>query len=166
MPKNENALAGRIKLRPAVESDEPFLRRLYFDRREDLSGLSLPEPQLEQLLSIQYLAQKQQYEADFPMAEHYVILFDDKPVGRYMVEKQSDHIAGIDMALLPGERGLGIGSTVIQQALDEAAATGRPYLLQVEWNNRASGLYRRLGFVEAGRTASHIAMEWRPQTNF
>ena len=44
----------------------------------------------------------------------------------------------------------------------EAAQTGKPLRLHVEFFNRALHLYQRLGFSKVSDTGIYFEMEWRP----
>lgn len=163
MVRVSRELAARVALRPVeVPADDDFLQRLYFETRDDLSSLALPREQIESLLEMQYAAQKQQYEADFPNAGHYIIEVDGRSAGRYMIACTSDYILLVDIAVLTELRGQGIGSFVLQCGLDEARREGKAYRLHVRRDNPARGLYERLGFSVAAESPSHYAMEWSP----
>jgi hypothetical protein len=45
-----------------------------------------------------------------------------------------------------------------------ARTLGVPVVLGALPMNRATDLYRRLGFRENGRSATHTGFEWRPET--
>src|ERR1041384_4417225 len=107
-----------ITLRPVRSDDEPFLYELYCGtRNEDLAFGGLDSPQQEILLRMQFVAQHRTYEAQYPRADHDIILLEGSPVGRVMVERGDEEIRGVDIALLPGYRSAGIGGAIIQDLL-------------------------------------------------
>ena len=61
-------------------------------------------------------------------------------------------IAGLGMNVADGHRGQGIGSALLQAALDWAGSVGvhKVELEHWPWNHRARALYERFGFVEEG----------------
>jgi GNAT superfamily N-acetyltransferase len=156
-------LAARISLRPVVlPDDEEFLTRLYISTRDDLTSLPLDDGQKNSILQMQYAAQKQQYELQFPNAAHDIVMFDERRAGRLLSVRGADEILGVDLALLPDYRNLGIGSVVLGELIEEAARTDRIFGLHVLKTNRAARLYVRLGLVVTEETQTHYKMERRP----
>jgi RimJ/RimL family protein N-acetyltransferase len=66
---------------------------------------------------------------------------------------KNEHVAEFGMSCLPSCRGVGLGTALVQRALDWAGSMGvRKVKLEVfSTNERAIGLYRRMGFEEEGR---------------
>ncbi len=79
------------------------------------------------------------------------------------MDRRDDEIDLVDIALLPGARGRGIGGALIVELCREGARDGRPVRLRVERTNPALRLYRRLGFVEIGDDNVYALMEWTPR---
>lgn len=150
------------RLRPIAPDDEPFLRRLYAETRQsDLGPLSfLPPDQLAVLLDMQYRAREQAYRSSYPTATFDVILLAESAMGRLSVDRASEQILIVEIALLKAERGAGHGTYVIRALLDEAASSGRSVRLHVEHKNPAVRLYERLGFRVTGDHGVYAAMEW------
>ena len=166
MNNEELSLDGRLKLRPVVMPDDTdFLIRLYAGTRDDLAILPIDEHQKKALLLMQYEAQKQGYAVEYPNAIDQIVLLDEKPIGRYMIERKPGDIFGVDLALLPESRSLGIGTQVIRSSFEEAAATKSNFVLHVVKSNRAVRLYLRLGCVVAGNTETHHEMTWQPSNS-
>ena len=160
--KSEN-LAARLALRPVLlPEDEDFLIKVYFTTRDDVSMLAVSQEQKNDFMLMQYRARKQHYDAQFPEAKHDVILLDDQPVGRFIVNRQPDEIICIDVSLLPEYRNQGIGTILLRGLIDEAARTNRVFSLHVIQNNRAVRLYKRLGLSIKGETGFHFKMELPP----
>lgn len=156
-------LSERVSLRPAaIPADEDFLKDLYASTREDIDTLPLAAEQKNSLLLMQYEAQKQGYAAHAPDAVHYIVVFDGEPIGRYMVDRGLTRILGVDLALLPRFRGMGIGSHILRTTFKEAAETNRSFVFEVVKTNRAYELYQRLGCVVTGETSTHYKMAWQP----
>lgn len=75
-----------------------------------------------------------------------------RDAGVLIVEYRPDEIYLGRVELHPGHQGQGIGTHLIRQLLDEAAALGHPVTLDVlTVNHRAYQLYHRLGFREVER---------------
>ena len=154
-----------ITLRPATPEDEAFLFKVYASTREQEMALTgwLPVQQ-RAFLRMQFDLQKNSYADQFPHADHVIVLRADEPIGRVMVDRTSAaEMRGVDIALLPESRCRGVGRFLIRNLLDEAAAAGKPFRIQVEKHNfRGLRLYDRLGFLKTGESDTHIAMQWLP----
>ncbi len=116
----------------------------------------------ESILRMQFEAQRTGYAADSPNARFETIEQRGRPIGRLVVDRRDDEIHLVDIALLPGARGRGIGGALIVELCREGEQGGRPVRLCVDWRNPALGLYRRLGFVEVGGDQVSALMEWAP----
>ncbi len=154
-----------ITVRPIRAEDEEFLFDVYASTRlDELAALGWSKAQREAFLRMQFRAQQQSYLAQFPMADFTIILRGEHPIGRLYIERRADETRGIDIALLPEFQQAGIGTTILQGLLAEAARTGRPFRIHVEKLNRAQRLYERLGFTTLDDDGVYLFMEWRPVT--
>ena len=147
--------------------DEDFVLRLYASTRMDEMALvNWSAAQKESFLQMQFQAQTVHYRAYYPHAEHQIIQRDDTtPLGRLIVDRSSDSMLIVDIALLPEYRGAGIGTTIIQQLMAEAARTNLLIILRVEFFNPAIKLYSRLGFVKTREIDIYHEMVWQPGSN-
>jgi aminoglycoside 6'-N-acetyltransferase len=105
-----------------------------------------------------------------PDVEAYIVEADGEPVG-YLQVWQEGSAGGLDMFLVPGARGRGLGSdaggALARHLRDERAwrrVTVDPYL----WNEPAIRAWRRAGFVDLDEhepdddhTARWLVMEFR-----
>ena len=150
-------------LRPATADDAKFLYRLYSTTRMDeLNAAGFPPEERERFLRMQFNAQKTHYEKFYPDAEHRIIMTGELAIGREYVNRAGDEILLVDLALLPEFCGKGIGTVLLEKLCDESARTGKPFRLYVEkFNNRALGLYARLGFEAIEDTGVYYFLEWR-----
>lgn len=152
-----------IRLRPATAEDESFLLAVYASTRaEEMALVAWNAVQQDSFVRMQFSAQRASYAAQFPNAEHSIIVEDERDIGRMMVDRSGGKILLIDVALLPQFRGAGIGSALLQQLLDEASRIHQPILLHVDKSNRALRLYQRLGFAIAGENDIYVEMIWKP----
>lgn len=154
------SIASRVTLRPVSPDDESFLQELYFKSRDDLAGLFDDEVQQRNLLMIQYLGQKHSYSHEFPNADDDVVLLDGKPVGRLLIDRNSERHFGVDILLLPETRTLGIGTVLLNRLFNECSERGVPFRLSVTKGNPAIRLYERLGCRVEGENATHLIMVW------
>jgi ribosomal protein S18 acetylase RimI-like enzyme len=137
----------RVSLRPAVESDQDFLRALFLSTRErELAALPGGAGAHTQLFNGQFSAQLHSYRHSFPQAIDAIIEVLGVAVGRLYVDRAPGTLHLIDISLLPVYRGRGIGTSLIRALLEEAASVGGSVKLSVAQSNPARSLYERLGF--------------------
>ena len=148
-----------ISLREVRPDDEDFLYKLFCESvGSELNALDVAHR--DPILRMQYYAQLQTYNAEFPNAEHQIIMLDGKIIRRVLVERAEAEHRGVDIALLPEYRSGGIGTMLIQELLDEAAEAGKPFRISVVRTNPALHLYHRLGFKTTGESLTHFMMEF------
>lgn len=154
-----------LHLKPVCPTNESFLYEVYSSTRQDeLAMLDWTESEEEAFLQMQFQAQRQGYMKQFPDADWRIIVLNDLPVGRLIVDRRKEEVGLMDIALIPQYRNQGIGTHYIKQVMAEASDKKLPARLYVEKNNDAAyRLYKRLGFTRIGETGMHIWMEWRPE---
>jgi ribosomal protein S18 acetylase RimI-like enzyme len=152
-----------LTFRQVGPDDEPLLFALFAAIRSEELQLGAWDPaQRAHMLQMQFEAQRAGYRLQFPGASERLILHDEVPVGWVVVDRDGPDLHGIDIALLPAERSRGIGSQIICNLQQEAAADGRAMVITVQrFNQRALALYARLGFEVINETDLHIVMRWR-----
>jgi ribosomal protein S18 acetylase RimI-like enzyme len=91
-----------------------------------------------------------------------VILAHGESAGRLYVARWEDEIRIVDIALLPGFRGRGLGSALLRGLMAEADAARKPLSIHVEVNNPARQWYERLGFQPAGEVGVYLLMRRSP----
>lgn len=157
--------ARAVTLRPITPEDEAFLFEVYAGtRREELGPLPWDEAQKQAFLTFQFNAQHQHYRDTFAAADFHVILDDGAPVGRLYVDRRADEIRILDITLLPGRQGRGIGKALLGALLAEAEAAGKPVRIFVESHlPHARRFFERLGFEETEDHGVSVLMTWRPR---
>jgi ribosomal protein S18 acetylase RimI-like enzyme len=157
MPEPTNTLT----LRPATDADQKFLVGVFASTRADeLQALAWNPAQAQAFIDMQFNAQQRSYAAGHPSAENNIIVFDDQPIGRMLVDRSGDSIHLVDIAILTDYRNRHFGSTLIQGLFTEAAACGKRVELSVFKGNPAARLYERLGFLNLGESGSYLRMSW------
>ena len=150
-----------ITTRSTKPEDQSFLAELYQSSRgDDLRGLGWDEERIGEFLGMQYEAQRNFYDSDYPEAVDELILLEDKPIGRLLTESRQHEIRCIDLSLLPAHRERGLGTGIIQELKERARRENKPLRLQVIRFSRAVNLFDRLGFVRTSETGTHFQMEW------
>jgi ribosomal protein S18 acetylase RimI-like enzyme len=149
-----------LRLRPVEVADRAFLVDLYGStREEELARVAWDDGTRSAFIEQQFAAQDAHYRANYPGATLDVIEVDGVPAGRLYVHRGPSDIRIMDIALAPGFRGRGIGTSLLRVLMDEADASGRKLSIHVEMNNPARSLYDRLGFRPAGEQGIYVLME-------
>lgn len=158
-----------IGLRTETAGDLDFVIALYTSTRwEELAPAPWPEAAKHAFLAEQARLQHAHYLQHYAGAEMLLITApladvcvdagtanapwldpaapDRALIGRIYLRSGASEIRLMDIALLPGERGRGIGQCLIAALQDQARVRSLDLTLHVEPNNPAQRLYQRLGF--------------------
>lgn len=154
---------GGVGFRPIRPEDEEFLCRLYASTRQaEMEMVDWSPEEKERFLRSQFEAQHTFYMQQFPEAEFLVVEREGEPVGRLYLDRREDEHRLIDIALVPEERGRGLGTRLMEGVLAEAREAGKAVRIHVERNNPAQHLYARLGFRQIEDQGVYHLLEWRP----
>jgi ribosomal protein S18 acetylase RimI-like enzyme len=154
-----------VSFRPIDTADREFLNAVYASTRTDeLARVDWDENQKAEFLAMQFSAQHRYYQENYAGADFFIILLDNHPIGRLYIARWPNEIRIVDLALLPEYRNAGIGTDILQNVLEEAAAAGKPVRIHVECFNPALRLYRRLGFAQIGEHGVYYLLEWAEQS--
>lgn len=137
--------------RTAGEGDEEFLRiLLQATMADELNVWAWPEAMRGPLLEMQYRVRRNGVRGNFPNAEVRILLEGEAAVGWMVVDEGEGRVHVVDIAVMPGRRGQGIGTGALVALLEEADGKRQVVELRVNVTNRAKGLYERLGFRRTG----------------
>ena len=149
-----------VSLRSEQSGDEALLFAVFAStREEELVPTNWPEPVRRSFLNQQFNAMRQGYQSMFPSGEFLIIELNGKPIGRMVLNRDNAEIRVVDLALLPAQRNMKIGTFLMRQICADAK---KPVRLSVLKNNRALHWYVRLGFVVTGERGFYEELEWRP----
>jgi ribosomal protein S18 acetylase RimI-like enzyme len=148
-------MTAPVVLRPAVSTDEGFLRDLYIDAHADIAALPLEAAQT--IVDLQLRAQTAQYAATWPAATDSVILADGQRVGRIWTARTEDTVRVLDIAVCATHRRRGIASQLLRNLQQEGA---RVALSVWAGNAAARALYDHLGFEEVESDAGYLELAW------
>jgi ribosomal protein S18 acetylase RimI-like enzyme len=154
------ARAG-IGLRPEVPSDDAFLLALYRSTREHELAM-LPhwdEAAKAAFIAQQFAAQRHHYRGVIENCSFDVIERKGAPIGRLYVQERQTQLHIVDIALMPEERGRGVGQALLESLIREASVAGKATGIFVESYNPARRLYERLGFTPIGEQSVYVEME-------
>ncbi|HEX4900607.1 MAG TPA: GNAT family N-acetyltransferase, partial [Pyrinomonadaceae bacterium] len=148
-----------LGLRPATAEDTSFLMSLFASTRSEELALLAPDHNLiEAFITMQFNAQRRQYDMSYPHANHSIVLWNEAPIGRLLVDKGDREFTLVDVALLADYRNIGIGTHLMQNLLKEAATAREPVRLHVLATGAAMRLYERLGFSRIGGDSVYLEM--------
>ena len=148
-------------------SDESFLFQLFTGTQgQQFYLLALEPAQRDALVRMQFEAQRMSYRQQYPDSEHFLILADEQPAGRFWVNEGAEEINVIDIVLTPSYRGRGIGTELLKRVIGKADEAGKAVRLFVDrGNERAFELYRGLGFEVCGDTPFYLEMRRTPRVS-
>ncbi len=151
-----------VSLRPVTAEDAGFLASVYASTRmEELAATDWTDAQKADFCQMQFTAQDVHYRQHYPTAEFQVIESAGIPAGRLYVDRWAREIRIMDIALLPAHRGKGIGTLLLLELENQAAACGKSLSIHVERFNPALRLYERLGFRMIEDKGVYLLLEWR-----
>lgn len=155
------ATEAGLTFRCITDADLPLLARIYASTRaEELAPVPWSEDQKAAFLDMQFRAQHTHYQKYYPDADWLIVMRGGEDIGRLYLDRLADHHCIIDIALLPDQRGRGLGEALLRDLLDEAGAAGRSVEIHVEKQNPAMRLYRRLGFITEQDKGVYDLMRW------
>ena len=156
-------MQGHVRWRDATPADRDLMARLdaglaaHFDLVPDLT----PE-QRHALVAMQTRAREQAWRATWPDADCQVIEAGSRggtqAIGRLRVNRGASGMRLIEIALLPAQRGQGLGTECLRRLLDEACAAGLDLTLEVSADNPVRHLYQRLGFDVVAEHPPYLRM--------
>jgi len=154
---------GRVDLRPVCAADHAFLGQVFASTRAaELALVDWDETVKDAFIRQQFAAQDRHYRAAYPDASFQVILVGGEPAGRLCVDRQPEEIRVVDIALLPGFRGRGVGTAIMEEVLAEADASRTVVTVHVLRDNPAQRWYHRLGFALAEDRAPYLFLRREP----
>lgn len=158
---------GTVGLRSAAggAAEEAFFYLLFASNRAaEMALMPLSANDREFLLQVQFRSMNETYRQSFPGARYEIIELDRWAIGRIVSDVRADCVYFLDFALLPQAQGLGIGTTVLEAALEEPRRLGLPARLRSFPHHKpAQRLYDKLGFRIIAEEPPQIVLEWRPR---
>ena len=143
-----------LSRRPATAADTEWARGVHHAAYRDVV--------VRQFGTWDDAAQDAFFEGDFGRGGFDVLLWGDEQCGYAAVDVHDDSVHVREVVLDPTFQGRGIGSQLLSEAIAGADERGVTAHIGALFENRALNLYRRFGFVETGRTETHLLMERPP----
>ncbi len=150
-----------LLLRPVTPDDDDFLREVYASTREaELAMVPWDAAMKAAFIQHQFTAQLAHYREKNPAAEHSVILFGDRRVGRLYFNRGEEFHHILDVTVLPAFRGHGIGGLLLENLVSEADEKGKKLSVYVETiSPRSQRFFENFGFVAVSESGIHRRLE-------
>lgn len=100
------------------------------------------------------------YKEKFEPSKIQIIQYNGHDVGRLRIVRSKDSIYVGGIQILPTFQGLGIGTSIFENLIEESRQAGIPVVLEVHnVNTSALRFYKKLGFIEAGKDGDKTILE-------
>lgn len=130
-------------------------------RSEELGMQAWDALRRDQILRLQFVAQRSGYRQQYPALVEQFILRDGRAIGWVMVSHDA-MVRCVDLAILSEERRRGAATWALRELQAQAARMAVPLVLSVlRTNAPAVALYDRLGFQPVRENDTHVFLEWR-----
>jgi ribosomal protein S18 acetylase RimI-like enzyme len=157
-------LTDGLNIRPARDSDTPFIESLYHSTRDDFRSLDAELDFIEALIEQQQEgAQVQGYGEQFPNAFYLILEKQAERIGCVVLDFAKNEIRIIDIVLIPEDRGKGYGTSILYALKYAAGKVCMPLVLSVyKTNHAAKRLYVLQGFAVEQCNLMVDQMVWYP----
>ena len=141
-----------VSRRPATSQDTEYARTVHHRAYRDVC--------IRQFGHWDEGAQDGFFENVWSSMTHEILMRSGVKCGYICVEHRVDDVYVHELVLDPDFQSQGIGSDILRGVIEHARSRRIPVRLATLRMNRATDLYRRLGFRDVGLTETHIQMEW------
>lgn len=151
-------------MRAVQPGDDAFLLQVYAaSRADEMALVDWDDAQKQAFLRMQFEAQHAAYHERFPDAEYSIILYKERPVGRFWIGRTPEQIRLLDIAILTEFQNQGVGAALLKSLVAESEAAGTPLRHMVfKMNTAALRFYERFGFSPIEDVGAYIHMERLP----
>jgi len=114
----------------------------------------------EQVLGWDDAHQRSLHQTRFASQDFRIIQMSGSEVGVLAIQLEPDRLKVYQIFIHPDHQGKGVGTACMRIVIDEVKAANLPIELQVlRVNPKAIDFYKRIGFVEVGRTDTQLRKE-------
>jgi ribosomal protein S18 acetylase RimI-like enzyme len=138
-----------IGFRPAVENDFDFLYALHTATMKEYVNKTWGDDAF----------QENMFRKNYVPSQIQVITLAGNDIGMISIEEMDEDMFLRVIEIHPIYQRQGLGTTIIQKIIDDAAHQKKPVRLQVLKVNPAKRLYDRLGFSVIEETKTHFIMK-------
>jgi ribosomal protein S18 acetylase RimI-like enzyme len=155
-----------VTTRPMNDDDSMLLFELYASTRADeLSRSGWATPQQRSFFRMQAQNQERYFLRHYDHLDRRTICINGFSAGRLLVDRPSQAIVIVDLALLPAFRERGVGSMLIRSLLEEAAERGLTVHMELQKNSDALQTCERLGFRHADDLGDRWHLVWQSRAH-
>jgi GNAT superfamily N-acetyltransferase len=157
------ASLGKITTRPSVAEDSAFMLELYASTSKDvLDDLGWSIGGQRTFVIMQAQAEEWNRARLYPGMDRLTICVDEMPVGRLLVCLRNNILHMVDLSLLPRFRGLGIGTQLMGEIIEEARNARVPVKVRVRKDTSGVRFVERLGFSTPTDLGAFVELTWMP----
>lgn len=95
---------------------------------------------------------------NLPHGTKMVVEVEGQPAGYWHAYEKPDSYYVANVVIHPDYQGKGLGRKLLQSAIRQAGALGKPVTLKTLFENTARTLYEKEGFKVVGKTETHWCM--------
>lgn len=153
-----------VVLRAERERDAAFLADLFRTAAgRDVALMPIDDALKDQLIRMQFESQTATYRSQFPAARFDIIEQGGVPIGRIVIDHGTEVGRIVDIALMPGQRGRGLGAAILAAVTERFARRRQRIRCEVFVGNEPSlRMFRRAGFRQVGEAPPFLHLEWQP----
>ncbi|MBU0750050.1 GNAT family N-acetyltransferase [Patescibacteria group bacterium] len=157
-PNNNSEKLPTFSLRQATRDDLPFLFKVSTDAMRPVTAALNPGREFNEEEEFA------KYEEKFEPEKIKVIQYEGHDVGRLRVVRTPESIYIGGLQILPEFQGMGIGSAINQELIDESNRTGIPIISEVHHvNEKNLHIKEKFGFKEISRNETQVVMKYTPK---
>jgi ribosomal protein S18 acetylase RimI-like enzyme len=150
-----------LSVKAANTNDSLFMAQLFYSTKTFFYELGLSCEVVETMLEQQYRLQEASYREQYPNANTYILFYHQQAVGKVMLDISEYKIHIVDLIIIPGMRGQGFGSVILEAIKQEALKRHLLVGLSVESENtQAKKLYLQYGFELESCSGIYELMLW------
>lgn len=143
---------NKVTKRKATRSDFELARKVHHEGYHDIV--------IQRFGKWEESKQDEFFAKDWETGGFDIVFYNNTPCGYIAVEDHKSEIYIREIVISPKFQGLGIGTTLINEVINQAKERKVPVKLGTFHKNKAAILYERLGFKKVGETDTHILFEW------
>ncbi|SNT05193.1 MULTISPECIES: GNAT family N-acetyltransferase [unclassified Azospirillum] len=153
----------RLSVQIALPSDRPALRRIiHADAEEMLS--STPPAARGMMITVQVEGRLNLYRRGHPEAVTLLLFNKGEPVGLVVLDRHArGRMTLLELVILPALRGQGLGAEALRAICALADMAGDSITTAIFYDNPATGMLQRAGFMAEREDGLDLVMVRRPQ---
>lgn len=162
-PDDREGSLGKITTRPSVAQDSTMMLELYASTSQDeLDQLGWSLGHQRTFVIMQAQTEEWNRARLYPGMDRLTICVDDLQVGRLLVCLRRGVLHLVDISLLPRYRGLGIGTRLVREVIEEAGKARVPVTIKVLKDSISFRIADQLGFTASTDLGRYVELSLAP----